>query len=42
MHQEFNGSVWLKGEVVQSYAPVVETFKPKRNEQMRMIEQNVK
>ena len=29
MHQEFNGSVWLKGEVVQSYAPVVETFKTK-------------
>jgi hypothetical protein len=26
MHQEFNGSVWLKGEVVQSNAPVVETF----------------
>ena len=29
MHQEFNGSVWLKGEVVQSYAPVVETFNTK-------------
>ena len=29
MHQEFNSSVWLKGEVVQSYAPVVETFKTK-------------
>jgi hypothetical protein len=29
MHQEFNGSVWVKGEVSQSFAPVVETFKTK-------------
>ena len=29
MYQEFNGSVWVKGEVSQSFAPVVETFKTK-------------
>ena len=29
MHQEFNGSVWVKGEVSQSFAPVVETFNTK-------------
>ena len=29
MHQEFNGSVWVKGEVVQSSALVVETFNTK-------------
>jgi hypothetical protein len=29
MYQEFNGSVWVKGEVVQSFAPVVETFNTK-------------
>jgi len=30
MHQEFNGSVWVKGEVSQSFAPVVETFNTKQ------------
>jgi hypothetical protein len=29
MYQEFNGSVWVKGEVSQSFAPVIETFKTK-------------